>query len=201
MACRAGQDAHEAERVDEPLSLPDIHAGVSRELGGAHIGVAEHGDHLHLAHVVRVLCQVRPAGEPVPFARREPERRSAIEGVEPDLPEEPVDVLTRKFEHRRSTWATRHGLQPGVHGIHRKVLERSRPRERAVLEIDEQRAVHLDVHLEIHRRLQHHHRADRDRRLGPSDRDGKSAGLRRRLRGKVVPVNCHSAHLRASRRL
>src|SRR4051794_3754579 len=56
---RAGQDAHEAERVDESLSLPDVHAGVSRELCRAHIGVAEHGNHLHLAHVVRVLCQVR----------------------------------------------------------------------------------------------------------------------------------------------
>src|SRR3954469_20605564 len=51
--CRTGQDAHKAERVDQPLRFAARDAGVSGEFVGAHVGVAEHGDHLHLAHVVR----------------------------------------------------------------------------------------------------------------------------------------------------
>src|SRR3954462_5208425 len=42
---RTGQDAHQAERVDESLGLCHVDPGVPGELGGAHIGVAEHGDH------------------------------------------------------------------------------------------------------------------------------------------------------------
>src|SRR4051812_41120482 len=43
---RTGQDAHEAERVDQPLGIAPGDAGVPGEFLGAHVGVAEHGDHL-----------------------------------------------------------------------------------------------------------------------------------------------------------
>src|ERR1700712_594281 len=76
---RAGEDAHEAERIDESLGFHHLNTGEGGQFGGAHVGVAEPGHHLHLLHGVAVPRQVGPAGQAVSLLWREPVGAGATE--------------------------------------------------------------------------------------------------------------------------